>query len=273
MAALKPYKTCRACGESKPRSDYEPHSARRCAKCATPTPCTVCGTPCDPTHATCRTEDCIRIAQERAGRKGAAAIRRKWKRALRRRTHKCCPGCDRWKPYTTEFFYTVKRDPETGEIARLSAYCKPCERANQRALYAISEDRRRKVGEAAKRQRQQIKERRAADPEFDAQHRALIAEYSSGARRRVLTDTGPTVDRSPYLDPKPFLAWVDRTWPKYGTMDFFCEVAGLSHKNITRLRRGVQQHVQLDTVDHAIIREGSTTLDMVYGPDAELVIA
>lgn len=272
---MEAVRRCVTCKEHKARSEFATATAQRCGPCAEPTPCVVCNIPCDNRYQTCRSAECLHVARSNAAQTGNALRAAYWERKRAARTTRTCSACDRNFPLTTEFFSPARRDAETQEVVDLAYYCKPCARIYQRVLYAASEARRKKVYGACGRRRAEDRLRRANDPEFATEQRRRWAEWRRGEHTREVTDLGAPREYVRLLDARPFLEWIENTRPQYGSKEFFCEVTGISEKNLRRLERGEQAHVQLDTVDAALTREGSADLRDLYPAlyDDELVAA
>ena len=73
----------------------------------------------------------------------------------------------------------------------------------------------------------------------------------------------PKVNRLPI---KPFQSWVEDRLTKYESITEFCEATEMHERRVYDLLRGRQNTVELETVDRALTREGSTMLWELY-PD------
>jgi hypothetical protein len=103
-------------------------------------PCAFCPTmlpppKCRPSRprSICDDAECRRQASVYGAR--ILNVRLARKRTEPKREHTCAQ-CGETKPFTHEFFFVDKRDAETGEIVRLSRWCKECKRRYQRKQLA-----------------------------------------------------------------------------------------------------------------------------------------
>lgn len=270
---------CRRCKEDLPLSAYGWHEARTCDECAAPHPCCVCGQLCPNRYKSCRSVECLHTMNVHKGNRGGRATARNYRKKVARRLTKRCPDCGVAYPTTTEYFYVSLRDQETEEILRLSPKCKECDKANQRLLYQMNAERRRKALEGSKRRRERIIERRLSDPEFDQAYRELRMHYNETyrARRRGEVEHKPSPvdqERAGYVPALPFAEWLHAAYERDRSprgWDEFCVDIGVSARNVARMVSGEQKMVQADTVDRALINEGSTNFAELYDEDAVCV--
>lgn len=267
---------CRACKEEKPLDAYGWPEARTCDECAAPTPCVICGVLCPNRFKTCRSVACLHKLRVQVARRGGKTTARQRRKAASRRTTRTCAGCEKQLPLTTEFFYVATRDHETGDVLKFDHYCKPCNRINQRLLYRMNADRRRKALESAKRQRQREQARRQTDPEYDRAYRERRQGYQEAYKQRNRGDhpgdTSP-IARSERVDIEPFRLWLEDRLSQYDTIEDFCDCFPISPKTVYEIRTHRRDSVQIDTVDAVLQEEGNTLLEDLYPPLAEGVLA
>lgn len=87
------------------------------------------------------------------------------------------------------------------------------------------------------------------------------ASKYSGERRNV------KVSRHDMLPVEPFALWLKAKVIEYGSVLSVAHATGLGDRRIRSILGGEQKYVSLDTVDFALVREGSTFLFQLYGPE------
>jgi hypothetical protein len=204
---------------------------------------------------------------------------------------KKCGACGKWKPADAEHFYAK------GGPGKWDTYCRPCRRARTKKRAkdpAYRESRtaatmrwRAKhpetVREANVRRWERIKaddERHAAvlaarrdweaerreDPVLgtilaqDARMAKLIRENRPSTRRNRRSRGHWTKNLSPeeYVDPIPFLKWLDSTWPDKTVMEIVA-LLPISERKLRFLIEG-QDHVAITTIDRVLTGIGRPDL-------------
>jgi hypothetical protein len=196
--------------------------------------------------------------------------------------------CLKSKPLIAEHWHRGPRDAEGAKA--WSSYCRPCANAEGVERYRTDARRRELTRERAKAQRQRIRERRAADPEFDREYRALqIAYFKAAKARKKARERGeePAKGAAPVdnemgglLPVAPLYSAVDayiRRAQMHVVMhdvdardghssEALCENLGIDVRSFTAWRSGERHLVQLDVADRVIQRLGVNWFD-VYDAD------
>ena len=166
---------------------------------------------------------------------------------------RACARCHRHLPADAAHFDTRGR-------RYLSSECRPCRRERQREDHAREPWKRRNAT------RRHYREVRAQNARIDSVLKALDGGREPppdrrrvGVRRAVLQDT--------FLPAGPFAQWIREVQAARGIDNYtLAEIIGVSNRQIRRLLNDSQPLVKLTTVDEALVREGSTTLVMLYPP-------
>lgn len=175
-------------------------------------------------------------------------------------THRC-PRCGEVKP-ADEFALTSEgqgwqQKTATGDVIHRYSYCHPCNRAKAKGHHA------------------DLLRRMEQDPAFgeriEARWRENQMTYArrKGCRPRPVAYKRVMVEEEKDLriPAEPFREWMRAMMERYecGSTGL-SEVTGLPDRSIQRILYEGQDNVSIDTVDKALVREGSTLLPTLY-PD------
>lgn len=263
---------CKTCDERKDRAQFVGSSGKRCTECrdkSAAARCVHCGGPSGyrkghpyQPRTYCTAPACARARAIAGGKASKPAPPPRLKR---------CPNCHGNFPRTEEFWSAARRNPD-GTIKTLNGYCKACDRAIQRDRYWSNEAfRQRRIARSANRLRLE-NERRAVDPEFDAQIRAKLADK---ARRRRVRDK-PKVPKTrqpagPEIPVGPLLQFVDgvvkREGLEFGTnaphsanqtrQEVVCERLGVDPRRLSAWRSGEAATTRADLADRVMTNAGA----------------
>lgn len=244
---------CRTCLTPKPVSEYDSPSARRCSACRLlEQTCAVCGDPTVLGRKTCGHE-CELVMRARAGEVGGLESGRRRRAA----TMHTCPHCAVPKRRDADNFYAAVRDRDTGEVVRFDTVCKPCKRAEQRDKYATMPERRERHLAAAQRQRQRLLERRATDPQFDAEWRDRVRRWNATHRHKTEpepTGPGPGGTKLPALPLAVALERIvaQREVDHDDPRESVCSAAGIAVQQLTRWGTGTLDAVSFSVADRVL---------------------
>lgn len=186
-----------------------------------------------------------------------------------------CIGCRRWR-LVMEF--AVNRHWPDGSPRYLFSRCKTCDRLRKREAHGYQPKRWVSEEEKARciREYAEVRlRRRREDARWAEERREYERIYKDMQRRRdgiperQFRNRGP---RAPDLEPArrlvavPFSAWLREREGEYDDRVHMARALGMDDSLLGKLLEDRKPAVSIDTVEHALVREGSTFLWQLY-PD------
>lgn len=144
-------------------------------------------------------------------------------------------------------------------------------RAREQRYYEIAENRlrrrkRNRLYKQAQRRAAGVAERKLKS----ALHRDYLAAIRAQAEHLRQLDP---LEREPRLDPAPFVGWIDKRLPAYGSIENLADICEVNPRQLRTLRAGTYlkngkeyqvKSVGLDLVDRCVLNEGWNDLWEVY---------
>lgn len=208
-------------------------------------------------------------------------VTKRWPDGSARRWHSYCHPCrrakvresyarnaDRIKAARKAAYRRVKADPVKAE--ELRTYWRE---KNRRYLQKMRDERPEDYRAYQRYHRDWWRKRRAEQAKAERRRMLQDRRINVTGRRReqgVREVTGRrSVDevgeeRVPLLPAEPFRAWLEDRLPSYSGPTAMADKLGIDETSVRRVLRGDKPSVSLDTVDRALINEGSTSLDDLY---------
>lgn len=257
---------CKRCNETKWPADFDGSHRRLCIECIARTEtaeCKHCGewpgldaslrarkycakAECQTARASRLVEHNQKEAQKRAGRK-----------------RKRCPACAQLLDIETA--WRIEKYYPTG-LPRFAPYCKSCIRAISRQKYLSNEHRRVKARERAKRQREEIRERRAVDPVFNAEYLARATRWRRASYERRRNPDPKPVEQGRKLPSAPLAEWLRCEVVKFAGVREMSKVLRYDDAGLHKIMWGKVGMVHANAVDRILTNAGVPHLcEVLYG--------